>query len=508
MKKIIVLFLLASFFLQGRISAQNIDSEALDSFIFQVMSDFEVPGISVGIVRNDTVIYSKGFGIRSIEQSLMVDEETIFGIGSISKSFTALTLGLLVDKGFINWDDKVVDYLPYFELYDPYVTSNFTIRDLLTHKSGLKSVSGGTLWYHSDLTREQVIRGLKYLKPVSGFREKSAYQNVMFVVAGEIVNVVTNMSWDDFLKQHILEKMDMLNTTSISSIREANPNIARPHVWNKEITEKMVVEQELGDNLAAAGFIYSSAHDMINYMRLLLNDGTFQEDTIVSKSIIDEIFKPQSLFQISAPPFGNEFSSYGLGWWLTPYMGHKIIEHSGGIDGMTAQLFMVKDLNIGVVVLSNTSKEAAAFLIKSKLLQMIFNTDAFDIYDRAKKSRLQRIERMQNALNSIPKIENAPPSLELKDYAGQYTDRMFGDINLTINTENELEVKFSHTPLFSGRLRHWHYDTFKIEWYDVRIPPGYLTFNFDAKQSILGFNIEQENLLDVDFTELEILKKQ
>lgn len=193
-------FILIGFLSFSKSYSQQIQLDSLDSQIKQLIKDFDIPGLSIGIVRNDSVIFSKGYGYSEIDKDRKADENTIFGIGSISKSFTALTLGILVDEGKIDWDDKVKDYLPYFELYDPYVTENFTIRDLLTHRSGLNDVSGGTLWYHSDYSREEIIKRLKYLEPVSGFREKPAYQNVMYVVASEIVKVVSGMSWDSFVQ--------------------------------------------------------------------------------------------------------------------------------------------------------------------------------------------------------------------------------------------------------------------------------------------------------------------
>ncbi len=507
MKNKILSILIIWFAFYGKSYTQNIQLDSLDLFIHKVMKDFEVTGLSIGIVQNDSIIYSKGFGTREIGKNQKVNAHTIFGIGSISKSFTALTLGMLIDEGKVSWDDRVKDYLPYFELYDPYVTENFTIRDLLTHKSGLKDVSGGTLWYHSDYSRVDIIKRLKYLEPVSGYREKTAYQNVMFVVAGEIVREITGMSWDDFLSKRIFDKIDMINSTSVASKREANTNIARPHIWSENF-EKTAIIQEQGDNLAAAGFIYSSATDMNNYMRLLLNNGVFKNDTIVSKGVINEIFKPQVLFQISNPPFGNEFSSYGLGWWLTPWNGHKIIEHSGGIDGMSAQLFMVKDLNIGVVILTNVSKEPGSFLLKAKLLEIIFNDKSFDFYDRGIEYRKQRIENIKESISSQPRTEKTKPSLALNDYIGLYNDEMYGDINLSQTNNEELEISFSHTPLFKGKLTHWHFDTFKIDWYDIRVPNGFLTFNFNSTREIIGFSIDQENLLDVDFGELEIKKTE
>ena len=203
------LSIIIGLFLFSNTFSQQIQIDSLDLLIHQVIKDYEIPGLSIGIVRNDSIIFSKGYGSLEINKERKVDENTTFGIGSISKSFTALTIGILVDEGKIDWDDKVKDYLPYFELYAPYVTDNFTIRDLLTHRSGLKDVSGGTLWYHSDYSREEIIKRLKYLEPVSGYREKPAYQNVMYVVASEIVKTVSGTSWDSFLKTRVFDKLKM-----------------------------------------------------------------------------------------------------------------------------------------------------------------------------------------------------------------------------------------------------------------------------------------------------------
>ena len=506
--KIKTFFILAIWFISIHDSvAQKIPLDSLDVYLEQIIKDFELVGLSVGIVQNDSVTYSKGFGIKEIGKDSKVNDQTSFGIGSISKSFTVLTLGLLVDEGKISWDDRVKKYLPYFELYSPYVTENFTIRDLLTHRSGLKDVSGGTLWYHSDYSRVDIIKRLKYLKPVSGFREKPAYQNTMFVVASEIVKEVTGASWDEFLKSRLFDRLEMDNSTSLAKDREANNNLAQPHIWDSDF-KKVAIEQEKGDNLGPGGFIYSSAKDMNNYMRLLLNDGVFKNDSIISKDVIHEIFKPQMLFQISGPPLGNEFTSYGLGWWVTPFKGHKIIEHSGGIDGMSAQLFMVKDMNIGVVILCNDSEEPASFLIKSKLMQLIFNDDSFDFYDRGKEYRKEIIKELKEERANEIKPKDSKPSLPISSYAGDYSDEMYGDIYLTQTDNGTLELSFSHTPLFKGRLIHWQYDTFKIDWYDIRIPDGFLIFNFNSKREILGFSLDQDNLLDVDFQEIEIKRKK
>tara|TARA_R110002074_G_scaffold399589_1_gene593099 strand:- start:90 stop:1622 length:1533 start_codon:yes stop_codon:yes gene_type:complete len=487
--------------------SQQIQLDSLDLQIRQIIKDFEIPGLSIGIVRNDSIIFTKGYGNLEIHKERKVDENTIFGIGSISKSFTALTLGILVDEGKIDWDDKVKEYLPYFELYAPYVTDNFSIRDLLTHRSGLKDVSGGTLWYHSDYSRKEIIKRLKYLEPVSTYREKPAYQNVMYVVASEIVKTVSGISWDNFLKARVFDKLKMNNSTSLSIERESNRNLAQPHIWNEDY-KKVAIIQEKGDNLAPGGFIYSSAVEMSSYMRLLLNNGAIGNDTIVSPKIINEIFKPQIIYPIGGTPFYNEFTSYGFGWWLTPKNGHKIIEHSGGIDGMSANLVMIKDMNLGFVILTNASKEPAAFLLTAKILEKLFNDKSYNIYSRVMDYRNQNLKKKKEAPIQISKTPKTKPSLEIQKYAGKYSDKMYGDILINYTESGGLEISFSHSQVFKGKLEHRHFDTFKIDWNDIRVPNGFLTFNFNSKREILGFSIDQENLLDVDFGELNILKNK
>ena len=500
-------FTIIGLFLFSNSYSQQIQLDSLDLQIHQLIKDFDIPGLSFGMVRNDSVIFSKGYGNLEIHKERKIDGNTILGIGSISKSFTALTLGILVDEEKINWDDKVKKYLPYFELYAPYVTDNFTIRDLLTHRSGLKDVSGGTLWYHSDYSREEVIKRLKYLEPISGFREKPAYQNVMYVVASEIVKTVSGMSWDDFVKTRVFDKLKMDNTTSLSAERESNSNLAQPHIWNEDY-EKAAIEQENGDNLAPGGFIYSSSNDMSNYIRLLLNNGVIGNDTIVSPKIINEIFKPQIIYPIGGAPFYNEFTSYGFGWWLTPKNGHKIIEHSGGIDGMSANLVMIKDMNLGFVILTNEAEEPATFLLTAKILEKVLNDKSYDIYSRVLDYRNQNLKEKKDAPVQISKTPKTRPSLEIQKYAGKYGDKMYGDILINYTESSELEISFSHSSIFTGKLEHWHFDKFIIDWNDIRVPDGFLTFNFNSKREILGFSIDQENLLDVDFGELNILKNK
>lgn len=488
---------------------QSLPLDTLDQYIEKLMQHFDAPGVAVSIVQDGEIQYSKGFGTRTINKDEPVDDNTLFAIGSISKSFTPIALAMLVDEEKIDWDDKVTDYLPYFQLYDPYVTNSFTIRDLLTHRSGLKSVSGGTLFYHSDLSREEIIKRLKYLDPVSEFRTKPAYQNTMFLVAAKVVETVSGVVWDDFIRERIFKPLGMNNTVISQAERNESKNISTPHIKDDKF-QVIPIKQEKLDNLAPAGSFYSSANDMARYMNFILNNGIVRDDTLISKVVFDEIIKPQFHFPIFPEPIHNGFTSYGFGWWLTPKNGNKIIEHSGGVDGASANLIMVHNRKFGIIVLTNTSSGGA--IVISSTFDVIGNfledQDYLNLSRRVKDNFPKRDSVRAAARDQVisSRKQNTKPSLSLEEYVGTYADEMYGDIYISLD-DKKLQVAFSHTPLFTGNLSHWHYDSFEVEWKDPRVSNGFITFEFDSKGKVSGFKIDQPNLLDVDFTELEIIKK-
>jgi len=501
---IIVLLFIA----KDNLNAQRTELDTLDRYIPSMMEHFQTPGLAIAIVKDSRVLYSKGFGTRIIEKDAAVDSNTLFAIGSISKSFTSLALAMLVDEGKIDWDDKVKDYVPYFELYNPYVTNSFTIRDLLTHRSGLNWVSGGTLWYHSDFNREEIIRRLKYLEPVSEFRTEPAYQNTMYIVASKVVEAVIDGSWDDFVRNRIFEPLRMTSTVISQAERKLSKNISQPHIKNENF-EIIAIEQEKLDNMAPAGAIYSNANDMAHYIMFLLNDGVYNGDTLISKNVFNEIFTPQIHFPLFDRPINNEFTSYGLGWWITPKNDNMIIQHSGGIDGMTANLMMEKNNQFGVIVLSNSSFGRIRFALTFDIIGAFLNDQDFltaSMHFKEEYLGSDSILLAERKKLYESRKENTHTSLPLKEYAGNYEDEMYGEINIRLENQS-LKISFCHTPLFNGTLSHWHYDTFKIDWIDPRVPDGFLTFEFNSKGKVIGFNLDQPNLLDVDFTELEIHKK-
>ncbi len=502
-KRFLILILVNIIFCQiGK--TQTINKDSLDIFTKKLMLDFDIPGLAIGIVKSDTVYYANAYGIIDSNNQKEIDINTNFGIGSITKSFTALSLAILVNKEKISWDDKVIEYLPDFKLYNENVTRNFTIKDLLTHRSGLGSVSGGILWYHSDYTREEIIEKVAYLKPISDFRYNPAYQNIMYMIAGEIVAKVSGTSWDNFIQKEILEKLNMNRTTSLSKIRDSLPNTALPYIYNRDF-QKIPITQEKGDNIAPAGFIYSNVSDMMNYMQFLLNEGVYNSNTIIKQEVLKELFTPQIIFPTL--PTHNKFTSYGLGWWLTPERNYTIIEHSGGIDGMTSNLIMIPELDFGVIVLTNTD-EMAAIVLTDYVVSKFINNKNYDIYDKALRYRDYLLNNKKINNDTIQNnYKKAIPSFDLEKYTGSYYDPAYGNIYVSLEADKQLKINFSHSNIFTANLYCWENNKFLIKWDDIRIPYGFAIFTTDINNKIIGIDLQQPNLLDVNFGELEIIRK-
>ena len=499
-----ILFLLSS----PALHSQKTETDTLEPYIKKLMRDLEVPGMSVAIVRDGELVYSEAFGTKTIGKKDSVDVNTLFGIGSISKSITALALGLLVDEGKLRWDDKVRDHLPYFELYDPYVSSSFSIRDLLTHRSGLTPVSGGLLWYDTPLDKEEVVRGMKHLKPVGEFRGNPAYQNITYVVAGVIIEKISGQSWDDFVRQRIFEPLGMQHTRSLYSDITGSENVSTPHTKSPH-WQVLPINHRNHDNLGPAGGIYSTARDMAQYMKLLLNQGVFEGDTLVSQEVVQEILKPQVFFQLFPEPIHNEFTSYGFGWWLTPVDGQKVVEHSGGVDGMVANLKMVMDKGFGIVALSNAEESATTALTLDVLGDVLNQEAAYRRFtDRIVSNReVRKVRAMENQENLLKQRIKGTKPLEEQLLLGTYSEEMYGEILVRKNDRGKLELAFSHTPAFTGELSHWHHNMYRIDWYDPMVPSGFVSFLLDPAGKVKELELDQPQLLDVDFEELGVIKK-
>lgn len=484
----------------------------LDAYVTQVMKETGAPGAAIAIVKDDHVIFAKGYGVREQGKGEPVTTNTRFAIGSISKSFTTTVLGSLVDEKKVAWDDHVTKYIPWFELYDPWVTHEYTLRDLLTHRSGLKDVAGGTIWYGTDYSREEVIRRSRMLKPITSFRSTFAYQNWAYLTVGEVAHAATGKSWDDLVRERIIVPLGMTSTTT--SIPPLNTDVASPHA-DVEGTYRLVPHRSY-ENIGPAGSIYSSVVDMAQYVRMHLNRGSAGAAKIYSEAVAKQMFSPQMVYQVPVPDPPKDlpemknlqihYSAYGFGWFLRDYRGQPMIEHSGGVDGFAALVTMFPEQHVGIVVLTNYEGPAIT-LISRRIGDFYLGVPAFDWLAYVRP----RIElRKKNLAETAAKVEasripNTRLSLPLDGYAGTYRDPMIGDVTVT-NENGKLVLRFAHAATFVADLEPWHYDTFRTHWRDLTIPKGFVTFALNSKGAVDKMTFDQRPLLDADLAELDLHK--
>ena len=502
---IVLLIFPSLLFAQNKNLSANL--KEIETYAAKAGQDWRVPGFAMAIVKNDSVVFAKGFGVRELGKPTPVDQHTLFAIASNSKAFTAAALAILVDEGKIKWNDPVTKYLPWFQMHDPWVTREMMVRDLLCHRSGLATFGGDLLWYGSTYSREEVVRRIRFLKPTSSFRSQYGYQNVMFLAAGLVVEAVTGKTWDDFIKERFFAPLGM--ATSNTSVKDFKPNdnIATPH--NEKEGRINVIHYVNVDGIGAAGAINSCVSEMAQWLRLLLGRGTYKGKQIFSAARSREMWTPHIMNFISeqSEKFNPtvHFSGYGLGWGLRDYQGRKVMSHGGGLDGMISQVGLMPEENLGVVVLTNSETGLSSFLV-NKVFDVFLGVPKRDWSGDALARQKENQDAQKAAAKKIEdeRVLNTKPSLDLAKYAGTYTGSMYGDA--TVTEENgKLVLRLVPSPMFVGDLEHWHFDTFRLKWRDSAVypfPKGFVTFTLDAHAKIAEMKIDVPNP-DFDFTELE-----
>jgi CubicO group peptidase (beta-lactamase class C family) len=450
----------------------------IDRTIEAIRGEFGVVGLSVAVVKDGKTVYARGFGERKLGGGEAVDENTLFAIGSNTKAFTAAAIGILVDEKKMGWDDRVREHLPWFELYDPYVTREITVRDLLSHRSGLGR-RGDSNWYAMDFDRKEIVRRIRYLAPDSSFRSQAGYQNTMFLTAGLVLEAVSGESWDEFVASRILRPLGMTRTrTSVRDLAGMD-DVAAPH---ERIDGKVTpVPHRNIDNIAPAGAILSSAADMSRWMRMLLGEGELDGKRIMSKEAVAEVWKPNIMYPL--PPDyvalfpSTHFSTYGLGWGVRDYRGRKIATHTGGIDGMLSQILLVPEEDLGIVVLTNTSPlgSFAHNAITFTLLDAVLGAPATDwplrFHELADKQ--DRQQEGEEKRRNEARVPGTSPSLALDRYVGTYESEMYGRVAVAL--EDGHLVLRRHTAWVAD-LAHWHFDTFEARFRDPVMGKSLVTF--------------------------------
>jgi CubicO group peptidase (beta-lactamase class C family) len=491
-----VLVLLLVLLCAGSAMAQNTPLTDLDTYVARAMKTFDVPGLSVAIVKDGKVILAKGYGVRKLGESVPVDESTLFGIGSNTKAFTSAALATLVDAGKISWDDPVYQRLPDFQMYDPYVSHEMTIRDLLTHRSGMGLGEGDLLfWPQTTYTRADIIYRLRFMKPASSFRSHYAYDNLLYMTAGQIIPAVTGTSWDDYVRKHIFEQLGMTNSNVSTAAYKPGGDYASPH--SKLDGKLQVLPFENLDNVGPAGSINSSAADMALWVTVQLAHGKIpnKDAHLFSEAQSREMWSPQTILPIGEPTgplaaLRANFAAYGLGWGLRDYHGRKLVAHTGGVAGFVSRVMLVPQENLGVVILTNAEQGGAFDSILFHILDHYLALQpadwiaAFKTKEEADQKEADEIIKKQNA----GRAADSNPSLPLEKYAGVYTDPWYGPI--TIRMENgKLTFTMDHTPSAVADLQHWQYDTFKAHWRERTIEDAFVTFALNPDGSINHFTM-------------------
>jgi CubicO group peptidase (beta-lactamase class C family) len=477
-----------------------------DKYVKQVMETFTVPGLTVAIVKDGKVVLARGYGVRRIGDPATVDAETQFGIASNTKLFTATALGLLVEEGKIGWDKPVIDYLPAFALSDPYVTREMTVRDLLVHRSGLGLGAGDLLWWPaSTYNRKEVFQRLRYIPLSTSFRSAYAYDNVLYLVAGELIEAVSGQKWEDFVQQRILAKVGMTHSEVRHSAAGGSGNVAGTHAEVNDTVRH--VAPMLSDNTNPAGGIMSGATDMAKWMMVQLDSGRVADGSrLFTPATTKELWREVTPMPISELIPGLEhlhphFYGYALGLDVQDYRGKFLITHTGGLPGYLSRVAMIPELRLGVAVLTNQESGAAFNSIAYRVLDHYIGAKPVDypgIYSAVNRKNKEKLRgTLQKAATG--RDSTSGPSLPLASYVGTYRDVWYGDVGIA-QEGDKLVIRFLRTPELVGDLLHWQHDTFVARWKDRGLrADAYAAFTLNPDGSVRELRMVPESEA-VDFS--------
>ena len=496
-------------------AAQGPDLATLDAQFAKALADWNVPGMSIAIVKDGKVVLAKGYGVREMGKPGPVDADTLFAIASNTKAFTSTLVAMLVDEKKLTWDDRVQQHLPWFQLYDPYVSQDIRVRDLLSHRSGLGTFSGDLLWYGTPYSREEVIRRARFLKQASPFRARYGYQNIMFVAAGEVAAAVAGQSWDALLKARVFDRIGMTRTiTTFADVRKAT-NLATPHA--SAFNPLKPFPWYSWDACGPAASVVSSANDMAKWITLHLNGGTLGDARLFSESSQRTLWTTHVTLSVDPNPavpassvassmrLPVHFRGYGLGFSLSDYRHRFVAEHGGAADGMFSHVTLVPEEKLGFVILTNSDTGLSGAL-SYVILDAWLGGDGRDwsqlFLGRARQvAATARAERERAGKARVP---DTKPSLPLEQYAGRYVSTMYGDAVVALE-HGALVLRLVPNPDMVADLTHWHFDTFALAW-RREFPwfgSGRAQFVLDADARVAELKLDVPND-DFWFYELEL----
>lgn len=508
MKKIV--FFIFCLIISWQATSQSVNYQEIDQYLEKMNQQWGLAGMSVGVVKDGELVFAKSYGVIEEGKSAKPNQNTTYAIASNSKAFTATILAMLVEEGKINWDDKVKDYLPYFQVYDEEISQMVTIKDLLTHRVGVGTYSGDVMWYDANLSTEEIVRRAKFVPKAFNFRDGFGYSNVMYIVAGDVIEKVTGKSWVEVVKQKILIPLGMDRTVVSRSAMKKQGNWAKPHATINNKNE--IIRYENWENVAAAGGIISSVADLSKWVGFAMGDGVVNGKRLLTTESRNNLWTGWNQFpvnHVNTTELDPDFSGYGLGYSLGEYKGHFRVSHTGGFGGMLSSIYMLPNQELAVIMLSNDTVSpirAVPYYIFDRFVDPTSTKDySTDMWESWKTNRENdtRVEDIKAA-----HIENTQPSKPLQDYVGDYYSDLYGG-NISVRLKNnELQLLFEHTPTLNASLSHWHYDVFQIHWNEIQpwFGFGVIKFDMDTNQNITGISFNVPNN-DFHFKEFKAYKK-
>lgn len=461
MRKLIVLFLIGYNF-QIVAAQQQANNKKLDALIVQGMKDWKVPGLATIVVKDGEVVFQKTYGVKNLETKEPVDENTLFNMASTTKAVVALAMGMLVDDGKLDWDDKVTEHVPYFKLSDAYSTADARVKDLLTHNLGIANADA--LWTLDSLSTKETILRFQFAENTYPLRGGFTYQNIMYAVAGEVIASASGQPWHEFVQERIFDALEMDRTQAIAANIFRAGNYVTPYLNDPE--DGMVqVDYGFSDQIGPAGMICSTAKDMAKYLQFLVNDGVHKSDTLVRPETFKKLFEPHSFLGTTGTYPTNaltkpNWNTYGLGWFQQDYKGHKLDFHTGSLFGLVAIAGIMHDKDVAVYVFANLDHAELRHAILYKAMDLYafeddsrdWHSEVFNLYEGFKKKGIEDTKK-----DTDERVKNTQPNLPLAEYEGTYTNNMLGNAQVTV-VNGQLQINFND--FISYDTEHWHYNTF------------------------------------------------
>ena len=487
MKNVFYIF----FLLPNLIFAQQQHTDSLDAFIAKQVKDYKVPGLAIGIIKDNKVVFKNGYGVTSTLDNLPVTTQTIFPLSSCTKAFTAAAMAVLVDEEKINWNDKVIKYLPDFKLSDPWITKELTISDILSHRSGLSSYDGDLLWYGTTYTKKEVVDKIQYAPIKNHFRIDFGYQNVMYLVAGMVIEAVSRKPYDEFVKEKLLKPLSMTKTSTSILEMQTNKNYAQPHLKNKPI--KLVNM----DNIAPAGAINSNIDEMMRWMQMWIGQGRINDTIIINENSFETITAIKTLTS------GTSEKGYGFGWYIDYREGEKVLHHDGGMPGYKSSIVLFPKRGEAIVILTNKISPINDQLINA-LTEYLTQSENINWFQTdINMSRKSTVYTWDKEREDVSKLKSNIPNMAI--YEGDYEDKVYGKANIRNENGKAVLELLPTKELFKGNLYYLSKNRFKIIVNDGFIPAGEIVFEQGADKKIKGFKVNIETG-DFHFEDLDFKK--